>query len=436
MPRKIIPLSDIACRNAKGKEKSYRLFDGGGLYLEISPTGSKSWRYKYDYAGKEKRLTIGSYPETGLAEARDKHRAAHKQVQEGLDPSAEKKVKRLTQHLSANTTFEGIAREWFEKRKEGWVDSYSGRLLARLEKDVFPYVGTRPISSITTAEILAFLHKIERRGAIETAHRTKSDCAQIFKYAIGTARATHNPCGNIGIDALKTPISRSHAAVTDPKDIGQLMRAMRGYTGTAIVRAALLLAPLVFLRPGELRQAEWTEFDLDGVGRFPGSGPMWEIPAARMKLPKQDKLLYPGHLVPLSRQAVEILRSLRPLTGKGRYVFPSARTTSRPMSNVAVLAALRRMGYTGDEMTGHGFRATARTAIRERLKLSAAIIELQLAHAVKDPNGRAYDRTSFLDERADMMQTWANYLDTLADTVPTQTSADAAETPTKANDAN
>lgn len=414
MPRKIAPLSDIECRNAKPREKLYKMADGGGLYLEVSPTGGKHWRMKYYFGGKEKLLTIGPYPRIGLAAARKSREAAKDQIDAGLDPSGERKAQRLTAKLAANTTFEGVTREWFEREKQTWVESHGTRILRRFERDIFPHIGNRPIAALTTPEVLAVLRKIEERGAVETAHRAKWDCSQVFLYAIETGRAERNPVETMSRGALKLPATRNHAAIIDPQAIGQLMRAIRGYKGSQIVRAALQLAPLVFLRPGELRQAQWIEFDLDGTGRFGGTGPMWEVPNERMKRPKEEKQLSGGHLVPLSRQAEQILRELQLLTGGGRYLFPSPRTRERPLSDNGVLSALRRMGYTGEEMTGHGFRAMARTALAERVRVDERFIELQLAHAVRDSNGRAYNRASFLEERTQMMQDWADYLDGLA----------------------
>lgn len=420
-------LTDVDCRNAKPKEKAYKLSDSGGLYLEVTPTGSKYWRWKYRFGGKEKRLAIGVYPRVGLKDARKQRDQARDMLDVGQDPSAEKRVQRLTVKLMANTTFEGVTREWFDREKQTWVDSHAARIIRRFERDIFPFLGNRPIADIATPEMLAVLRKIEERGAIETSHRAKWDCSQVFLYAIETGRAERNPIDGMSKGALKQPVARNLAAVVDPEGIGQLIRAIRGYQGSPVVRAALQLAPLVFLRPGELRQAQWAEFDLDGMGKFAAGGAaVWEVPNERMKRPKEEKELTGGHLVPLSRQAVQVLRDLHPLTGRGRYVFPSPRTPQRPLSDNGVLSALRRMGYSGDEMTGHGFRAMARTALAERLKVDERYIELQLAHAVRDANGRAYNRASFIEERTKMMQQWADYLDKLAagaDIVPIRSTA-------------
>lgn len=421
MPRKATPLTDMECRNAKPREKLYKMSDGGGLYLEVTPTGGKHWRLKYYFLGRERLMSLGPYPRIALSTARKRRDEARERLEAGVDPGAEQQVLKLTAKLAANTTFEGVAREWFEREKLKWVETHAARVIRRFERDIFPHVGTRPISAITTPEILAVLRKIEERGAIETAHRAKWDCSQVFLYAIETGRAERNPTETMSRGALRQPAARNHAAIIDPQEIGQLMRAIRGYKGSEVVRAALQLAPLVFLRPGELRQAEWSEFDLEGTGRFSNAGPMWEVPNSRMKRPKEEKQLSGGHLVPLSRQAVELLRALYKLTGTGRYLFPSPRTKERPLSDNGVLSALRRMGYSGEEMTGHGFRAMARTALAERLKVDERFIELQLSHAVRDSNGRAYNRASFLEERTRMMQDWADYLEKLetgADVLP------------------
>jgi integrase len=283
-------------------------------------------------------------------------------------------------------------------------EGHAARNLIRLEQDVFPWIGSSLISEVTAPKLLETLRKVEARGAIETAHRIRQVCGQVFRYGIATGRCMRDPSADLQ-DALQPVLVKHHASITDPRAVGGMLRAFDDYQGTPITRAALQLAPLVFLRPGELRQAEWSEFNLDEA--------TWTIPAARMKRTKQQKADGVPHLVPLSTQAVEILRELRPLTGHGQYVFPSPRTGERPMSENAVLSALRRMGFGKDEMTGHGFRAMARTLIAERLNIPEAVIEAQLAHAVRDSLGRAYNRTEFMEQRRAMMQAWANYLDTL-----------------------
>lgn len=392
-----MPLTDTAIRNARPKKRPVRLFDGGGLYLEIAPSGGKWWRLKYRFDGKEKRLSLGVYPDVSLRNARARRETARKQVAEGIDPSENRKAVKQARADSLGNTFEVVAREWVAKQSSKWSGVYGERVLARLEKDVFPWIGKTPVAEIKAPQLLSVLRRIEGRGALELAYRALQYCGQTFRYAIVTGRAEYNICTDLR--GALTPIKSNHrAAITEPKAVGELLRAIDGYQGYLVTKAALRLAPLVFVRPGELRQAEWKEIDFDRAE--------WNIPAERMKMREP-------HLVPLSRQAVEILKEVRALTGNGRYVFPSARTIARPMSNNAVLAALRRLGYTKDEMTGHGFRAMARTILDEVLGVRPDFIEHQLAHAVRDPNGRAYNRTTHLPERRKMMQQWADYLDDL-----------------------
>lgn len=391
-----MPLSDAAVRNTKPAEKAQKLADGGGLFLLVTTSGSKLWRLKYRFDGKEKLLSFGAYPDTGLKEAREKRDAARKLLAAGVDPGENRKAMKASRALEETNSFEIIAREWFAKQDAVWAVSHSSKVIRRLEADVFPWIGKRPMDSLTAPDLLAVLRKVEGRGAVDTAHRILQNFGQVFRYAVATGRATSNPAPNLR-GALKA-IKQSHfAAITDPKDIGGLLRAIDAYEGAYATKAALRLAPLVFVRPGELRAAEWSEFDLDKAE--------WNIPAARMKLRI-------AHLVPLSRQALEILQDLHKVTGKGRFLFPSSRTDDRPMSNNAILAALRRMGYEQGEMTGHGFRAMARTILDEVLQVRPDYIEHQLAHAVRDPNGRAYNRTAHKAERQKMMQLWADYLDT------------------------
>jgi integrase len=307
--------------------------------------------------------------------------------------------------LPAADSFEGVAREWLAKVHGVEVSaSHSARTQVRLEQDVFPWLGRMPISNVRASDVLECLRRVQSRGALETAHRIKYSCGQVFRYGVQTDRCERNPAADL-TDALPEVVVAHHAAVTDPKRVGELLRAIDAYKGHPVTRAALQLAPLVFQRPGELRRAEWSEIDLT-VG-------MWTIAAERMKRTKQGKASGPAHLVPLSTQAVAVLADLEPLTGDGRYVFPSLRTRDRPMSDNAVLSALRRMGYASEEMTGHGFRAMARTMLAERLNVDAAVIEAQLGHAVSDSLGRAYNRTEFIEQRRKMMQTWADYLDRL-----------------------
>ncbi len=400
-------LTDSAIRNAKPQEKPYKLFDSGGLYLVVAPSDGKWWRLKYRFDGKEKKLSLGVYPTITLKDARDRRDEAKKQLANGIDPSQNRKAVRSARAELLSNSFEVIAREWIVKKGTRWSESYQGRILWRLEKDVFPWLGERPIAEIKAADILPVLKRIEERPAPELAARAFQYCGQIFRYAVATSRAESDV--TLSLRGALEPTKRKHmAALTEPKAVGELLRAIDGYESYFVTKCALQLAPLVFVRPGELRGAEWSEIDLDKAE--------WNIPAERMKMRE-------SHLVPLSRQAVAILKEAQTFTGGGRYVFPCARTTHRPMSNNAINAALRRMGFTKDEMTGHGFRATARTILDEVLGVRVEYIEHQLAHAVRDPLGRAYNRTTHLPQRREMMQAWADYLDGLkmgAQVIPMQ----------------
>lgn len=396
-------LTDTAIRNAKPGEKPIKLADEKGLFLLVSPSGGKWWRLKFRFDGREKLLSLGTYPEVSLRDARQRRDDARKLLANGVDPSENRKAIKAAKSELAGNTFEVIAREWFAKKLPGWAKSNSDKILSRLENDAFPWLGSRPITEISPPELLKVLKRIEDRGAVESAHRVKNYCGQIFRYAIASGRAEIDPSFNLK-GALATPQTKNRAAITEPKLVGELLRAIDDYQGTFVVKCALRLAPLVFVRPGELRQIEWSEIDLDKAD--------WNIPAERMK-GWTRKGITSAHLVPLSGQAVAILSELYPLTGRGRYVFPGARSSDRPMSDNAVLSALRRMGFTKDVMSGHGFRAMARTIMDEVLNVRLDFIEHQLAHAVKDANGRAYNRTAHLSERRKMMQQWADYLDKL-----------------------
>jgi len=388
-------IAATAIRSAKRTAKARKLFDGSGLYLLLSPSGAKGWRLKYRIAGKEKLLSLGTYPAVSLKQARIKRDDAKRLLAAGIDPSATRKAVKIAK--AGAESFEAIAREWFAKFEPSWVDAHASRIIRRLERDVFPWLGQRPIREITAPELLTVIRRIESRGALETAHRALCNSGQVFRYGVATGRAQRDPAADLR-GALPPTKERHLAALTDPKAVGALLRAIDSYRGTFVVACALRVAPLVFVRPGELRKAQWSEFDLDSA--------QWSIPPERMKSRQ-------AHLVPLSRQAVAILRELHPLTGPDGYVFPSARSARRPMSDNAVLAALRRMGFSGEEMSGHGFRAMARTILDEVLNVPPHLIEHQLAHKVKDPLGRAYNRTSHLAERRQMMQRWADYLDDL-----------------------
>jgi len=391
-------LTDVQIRKTTATGKTQRLFDGGGLYLEVSPSGSKWWRAKYRYAGREKRLSLGVYPDVGLKKARNKLKDLKDQLEAGLDPGAERKLAKVAKTESHENTFEVLAREWFERQKATWAESHSSRLIRQLERDIFPWLGDRPIGEIKAPELLAVLRRVEQRGAVETAHRSLSTCGQIFRYAIATARAERDPSGDL--KGALTPAKTSHfAATTEPDKVGEMLRAIYAYQGTLPVTCALKLAPHVFVRPGELRHARWSDIDLEAAE--------WRFTAEKTKTP---------HIVPLSRQAVAILNEVHPLTSNySDFVFPTARNRKgdRPMSDNAILAALRSLGIEKDQMTGHGWRAVARTLLDEVLGFRAELIEQQLAHAVRDVHGRAYNRTQYLNERRDMMQKWSDYLDTL-----------------------
>lgn len=397
-----MPLTDTAIRNAKPgmspsgnvTTKSYKMGDAGGLYLEVAPAGGKWWRFKYRFDGKEKRMSLGVYPDVSLKDARQRRDAARKLVAAGVDPGENRKAQKLTRSDQAANSFEVVAREWFAKFEPTWTAGHSSKIIARLERDVFPWIGYRPIAELKAIELLACLRRVEDRGALETAHRAVQNCGQVMRYAIATGRAERDIAADLR-GALPPVKPTHHASITDPKKIAELLRAIDAYEGSFVTKCALRLAPLLFVRPGELRRAEWTEINLDQAE--------WNIPAERMKMRE-------AHLVPLCTQAVEILTELHALTGSRQYVFPGARTNGRPMSDNAVLAALRRMGYAKDEMSGHGFRAMARTILDEILGVRPDYIEHQLAHAVRDPNGRAYNRTAHIEARRKMMQLWADYL--------------------------
>lgn len=393
-----MPLTDTAIRKAGPHDKPYKLADGGGMYLEVMPTGAKYWRLKYRMAGKEKRFALGVYPVVSLARARQGREEARKLLAQGVDPSAarqEAKQARAEVITIAADTFETVGREWMSRQEVAEVTANKTRWI--LETFLFPEIGSRPISEITPRELLAALRKIEESGKLETAKRAKIKAGQIFRYAVLEGKVKTDPTTSLR-GALKPPKNRHHAAITDPVQIGELLRAIDGFTGQPVTLAALKLAPLVFVRPGELRQAEWTEIDLDGA--------MWRIPPERMKMNA-------AHLVPLSKQVLMILRELHPLTGNGRYVFPGLRSASRPISENTVNAALRRLGYSNDEMTGHGFRSLAATRLNE-MGWNPDAVERQLAHAESNKVREAYTHAAqYLDERKRMMQAWADYLGAL-----------------------
>lgn len=407
-------LTDAHCKNASCSPtaKRERLADSGGLYLEVSPTGSKRWFWKYRMDGKEGRMALGSYPAVGLTAARKARDAAKLQKAGGVDPVKARKVEKLKAINPAGDTFKVVALEWFGKQKPQWSDAHAERSLRQFERDLFPWLGERRLAEIEPVELLATLRKVEERGAVETADRGLMLARQVWRYGVATGRVGRDITGDLK-GALSPYRGRHFAAITDPVKLGELLRAIDAYRGGPIVRAALKLAPLLFQRPGELRGAAWAEIDLDAA--------LWTIPAARMKRGKDGKENGDPHLVPLSAQAVAVLRDLHPLTGHSAMVFPGERNHARPISENSVRTALITMGYTPEVQTWHGFRATARTMLAERLDCDPLVIEAQLAHAVKDANGRAYNRTQYLAHRARMMQQWADYLDKLrqgADVIP------------------
>jgi integrase len=396
-------LTNTAIRNVKAGKKALKLFDDRGLYLEVSPAGGKWWRLKYRFGGKEKRLSLGIYPDVALKDARGRRDDARKLIADGIDPSEYRKATKAAQTDRNANSFELITREWFTKYSPNWAPNHGTRLVRLFERDIFPWLGSKPISEITAPDLLGVLRRIEARGAHDTAHRALGNCGQVFRYSVATGRCQRDPSSDLR-GALPPVRGKHFAATTEPKQFAAILRALDGYEGMLTVQCALRIAPLLFVRPGELRSAEWKDIDLDAA--------QWCYTASKTKTP---------HIVPLARQAVAILRELQPLTGYGRFVFPGARSNKRHMSDNAILAAMRRMGIDKTEMSGHGFRATARTILDEVLGVRPDYIEHQLAHAVRDPNGRAYNRTAHLPERRLMMQQWADYLDKLragADVIP------------------
>ena len=403
-------LTDTAIKAAKPREKPYKLFDGEGLYLLINPDGSRWWRLKYRYGGKERLLALGTYPGTGLKKARDKRDDARNLLDDDIDPNAHRKAEKAARADRDAGSFEVVAREWHAKQSETWAAGHSERVLRRLVLYVFPRIGGEPIGNVTGPQLLDVLRRIEARGTVETAHRVKESLGAIFRYAVATHRATHDPSAALK-GALATAQNKSYAAITEPKQVGELLRVIRGYSGAEITRCALQLLPLVFVRPGELRAARWEEFEFDVTPPQPGKkpkhpDPQWRIPAARMKMREQ-------HLVPLSTQAVAILRELHARTGPEGYLFPSVRGKSNYMSENTINAALRNLGYTSEQHTGHGFRHMASTLLHER-GYKSELIERQLSHGDRNPMRAAYNFAEYLPERRKMMQEWADYLDGLA----------------------
>lgn len=389
-------LTDTAVRNAKPESKPRKLADEKGLFLLIHSNGSKYWRFKYRVGGKEKLLALGVYPDVSLAQARQRRDDARKLLANEVDPGVHKQEAKRAGREMAQNSFEAVGREWYAKYSPNWAASHGDKIIRRLERDIFPWIGNMPLAEITAHVLLTTLRRIENRGALETAHRAHQNCSRIFRYAVATGRAERDPCADLR-GALPPAKEKHHASITDPIAIGELLRAAEGYRGSFVTKCALQLAPLFFVRPGELRQAEWREIDLEKAE--------WRIPGEKMKMRAV-------HIVPLCKQAVAILRDLHSLTGEGKYVFPGVRTASRPMSENTVNAALRRLGYAKEELTGHGFRSMASTLLNEH-GWNRDAIERQLAHAERDAVRAAYNYAEHLPERRKMMQEWADYLEGL-----------------------
>lgn len=416
-------LTDKAIRAALKKAAAAgnpsKLSDGAGLHLEARPNGAGWWRLRYRFGGKEAMLSLGVYPDVPLALARQRRDEARKQIAAGVNPSEHRKADKLQRVRAAEAqeleeqgmpgpgSFEFVAREWWTTVHCAKVsDGHAARTMTRFEQDAFPWLGRRPIATIEAPELLEVLKRVTARGAIETAHRLKDACSQVFRYGIATGACTRNPAADLR-DALPPVLTKHHAAIVDPKRGGELLRDMMAYRGQPVTRVALSLSALLLLRPGEVRHMEWDWVKLEEGALI--------MPSMVMKRKKAEKMNGAPHVVPLATQAVALLRELQPLTGHGHYVFPSLRSGTRCMSENTVLAALRRMGYSKDDMTAHGFRAMARTMAAERLDIAPEVIEAQLAHGVADSLGRAYNRTQYLEQRRELMQKWADYLDRLRD---------------------
>ncbi|MDO8811905.1 MAG: tyrosine-type recombinase/integrase [Gallionella sp.] len=393
-------LTALEVSKSKAAEKPQRLADGGNMYLLIQPNGAKYWRMDYRLAGKRKTLAIGVYPDIGLADARERREQARKLIANGVDPVEVKHAQAASIVANTENSFEVIAREWFVRHAPNWKENHSSKIIARLEKDVFPWIGNQPIADISAPALLAAIRKIEARGALETAHRALACCGQVFRYAVATGRAERDPTGDLRGALPPVKKEKHFAAITDPKKVGELLRDIEGYQGSYIVKGAFKLSPLLFVRPGELRKMEWAELDLDKAE--------WIIPADKMKMGVT-------HIVPLAKQAVAVLREMLPITGRSKYVFHGERDHDRPMSDNAIRSALRRMGWANDEMTPHGFRAMAST-ILDNMGYKQEWLERQLAHEEPNKIKAAYKREAwrmYLPERTAMMQAWADYLDKL-----------------------
>lgn len=389
-------LTDTFLRGLKANGKLRKYSDGGGLYIHVSPGGSRLWRMGYRYRGKQKTLSFGSYPTVTLKTARTRRGEARELLSAGIDPGEHKKALRAALWAETANSFEVVAREWFGKRKGAWAVAHAENTIGRLENHIFPLIGSKPVNRVTASDLLDSLRRIEARGAVDTAHRALQNCGQIFRYAISTGRAERDPAADL--KGALTPVKTiNFASITDPERIGALLRDIDAYTGNPIVRASLRLAPYVFVRPGELRRAEWSEISFEDAE--------WRIPAERMKMRNK-------HIVPLSRQVLQLLEDLRPFTGRSRFLFPSMRASTVPISDMTLLAGLRRMGYDKATMTVHGFRSMASTTLNEQ-GYNRDWIERQLAHTERNGVRAAYNHAEYLPERRRMMQEWADYLDVL-----------------------
>jgi len=406
MPKRIAPLTDIQVSKAKSKKTDYKLSDGGGMHLLVTTSGGKLWRLQYRFDGKQKVLAMGQYPSVSLSDARQRRDDAKKLIASGVDPASilsrqAKKQQQMAvvqaEQVALESTFEYIARAWHEKFRSTWTEHHAAKIISQLEREVFPSLGSCDIGHIEAPELLAVFERVAARPALDAAHRLRSYCGAVFRHGIATGKAKRDPTRDLK-GALPSAKFGHRAAPTKPKEVAQILRAIEAYDGSFIVKCALRLLPLVFTRPGELRHAEWSEINFESAE--------WSIPAGRMKMKNP-------HLVPLSRQAIEILRQIQPLTGSGRLVFPGIRSAERPISDMTLNGALRRLGVEKDELTSHGWRATARTLLHEELKFTPDAIEAQLAHVVPDRLGGAYNRTTHIVERKRMMQVWADYLDGL-----------------------
>ena len=389
-------LTDTFLRGLKATGKVRKHSDGGGLYIHVSPTGGRLWRMGYRFGGKQKTLSLGRYPAVSLKMARNRREEARELLAAGIDPGVHKKACKIAALAEAANSFEVVAREWHENRRESWAEAHADNVIGRLEKHIFPLVGTIPVGRMTAPDLLAALRRIEEKGACDAAHRALQNCGQIFRYAITTGRAERNIAADLKGALVPIRIT-NFATITDPQSIGALLRDLDAYAGNAVVRAALRMAPYVFVRPGELRHAEWAEVNLAAAE--------WRIPAHKVKTRV-------SHIVPLAGQVIAILEDLRRYTGFGRYLFPGMRSGNAPISDMTLLAGLRRMGYDRNTMTMHGFRGMASTLLNEQ-GYNRDWIERQLAHGERNSVRAAYNHAEYLPERRRMMQDWADYLDFL-----------------------